>query len=110
MTRPVVLVTGLSGLIGRAFLEHEGGAFEVRGLNRRSVPGVVCHQADVTDLEAVAPAFAGVDTVVHLAAVVGSDVPFATLLRDNIQGPTTSSKPPDALASGASYSRAAATR
>lgn len=86
MTRPVVLVTGLSGLIGRAFLEYEGGAFEVRGLNRRPVPGVVCHQADVTDLDAIAPAFAGVDTVVHLAAVVGSDVPFATLLRDNIQG------------------------
>lgn len=86
MTRPVVLVTGLSGLIGRAFLEHEGGAFEVRGLNRRPVPGVVCHQADITDLDAIVPAFAGVDTVVHLAAVVGSDVPFATLLRDNIQG------------------------
>lgn len=86
MTRPRVLVTGLSGLIGRAFLEREGGAYEVRGLNRRAVAGVPCHQADIADLDAIAPAFAGVDTVVHLAAAVGADVPFAALLDANIAG------------------------
>src|SRR5262249_28461953 len=85
-TRPVVLVTGLSGLIGSAFLAHEGAAYEVRGLNRRPVAGVVCHQADITDLDAIAPAFAGVDVVVHLAAVVGGRPSFDELLSRNIAG------------------------
>jgi nucleoside-diphosphate-sugar epimerase len=82
----VVLVTGLSGLIGGAFLEREGGAYDVRGLNRRPVAGVVTHRADIGDLEAIAPAFASVDVVVHLAAAVGSTVPFDDLLHDNIAG------------------------
>jgi nucleoside-diphosphate-sugar epimerase len=86
VTRPVVLVTGLSGLIGGAFLAREGGAYDVRGLNRRPVAGVVTHQADVADLDALAPAFAGVDVVVHLAAAVGADMPFDVLLRHNIAG------------------------
>ena len=86
MARPVVIVTGLSGLIGRAFLRHEGDAYEVRGLNRRPVDGVPTHQADIGSLEAIAPAFTGADTVVHLAAAVGSSVPFEVLLRDNMAG------------------------
>jgi nucleoside-diphosphate-sugar epimerase len=86
MTRPVVLVTGLSGLIGSAFLAREGGAYDVRGLNRRPVAGVVTHQADIADLDAIAPAFAGVEVVVHLAAAVGADTPFDVLLRQNIAG------------------------
>ena len=57
----VVLVTGLSGLIGGAFLAREGAAYEVRGLNRRPVAGVMTHQADIADLDAIAPAFAGVE-------------------------------------------------
>src|SRR5215470_16231616 len=86
MARPVVLVTGLSGLIGGAFLAHEGAAYHVRGLNRRPVAGVACHQADIADLDAIAPAFVGVDVVVHLAAVVGASTSFDDLLRHNIAG------------------------
>ena len=86
MTRPVVLVTGLSGLIGGAFLAREGGAYDVRGLNRRPVAGVVCHQADIAGLDAIAPAFAGVEVVVHLAAAVGANTPFDDLLRQNVAG------------------------
>ncbi|HEU5322388.1 MAG TPA: NAD(P)-dependent oxidoreductase, partial [Methylomirabilota bacterium] len=61
MDRPRVLVTGLSGLIGGALRRHLGDAHELRGLNRRPVPGVPCHLADVADLAAIEPAFAGVD-------------------------------------------------
>jgi nucleoside-diphosphate-sugar epimerase len=86
MTRPTVLVTGLSGLIGGAFLAREGGAYDVRGLNRRAVPGVPTHRADIADLDAIAPAFAGVDVVVHLAAAVGAGTSFDDLLRHNIAG------------------------
>ena len=81
-----MLVTGLSGLIGGAFLKHEAKSYDVRGLNRRPVPGVPCHQADIADLEAIAPAFAGVHTVVHLAAAVGADASYQDLLPHNITG------------------------
>jgi nucleoside-diphosphate-sugar epimerase len=84
--RPVVLVTGLSGLIGGAFRKYAGDAYDLRGLNRRAVPGVPCHQADIADLEAIAPAFTGVATVVHLAAAVGSAASFDGLMRHNIVG------------------------
>jgi nucleoside-diphosphate-sugar epimerase len=86
MARPVVLVTGLSGLIGSALRRHlADGAWELRALNRRAVPGVPCHQADIGDLAAIEPAFAGVDVVVHLAAAVGSP-PFEAVLRGNVVG------------------------
>ena len=86
MALPVVLVTGLSGLIGSALRRHlAGGAYELRGLNRRAVPGVSCHRADIADLAAIEPAFAGVDVVVHLAAAVGAP-PFEDVLRGNVVG------------------------
>jgi nucleoside-diphosphate-sugar epimerase len=70
-----VLITGMSGLIGgllRRHLEHKGG-YELSALNRRPVEGVECFQADITDLEAIKPAFVGKDVVVHLAAYLGSE-------------------------------------
>jgi len=86
MARPIVLVTGLSGLIGSALHRQlDQNAYEVRGLNRRAVPGVICHQADIANLAAIEPAFAGVDVVVHLAAAIGSPA-FETVLRDNVVG------------------------
>ena len=65
-----VLVTGMSGLIGgllRTRLEEMGG-YELTALNRRPVEGIETHQADISDLDAIRPAFEGVDLVVHLAA------------------------------------------
>jgi nucleoside-diphosphate-sugar epimerase len=86
MGRPIVLVTGLSGLIGSALHRHlDKSAYEVRGLNRRAVPGVVCHQADIANLAAIEPAFAGVDVVVHLAAAIGSP-PFEAVIQHNVVG------------------------
>ena len=70
-----VLITGMSGLIGgllRRHLEDLGG-YELTALNRRPVEGVRCFQADITDLEAIKPAFEGQEVVVHLAAYLGSD-------------------------------------
>ncbi len=86
MALRVILVTGLSGLIGSALRRHlAAGVSELRGLNRRAVPGVRSHQADIADLDAIAPAFAGVDVVVHLAAAVGAPS-FEAVLRDNVVG------------------------
>ena len=63
-----VLVTGASGLIGGLVLEGLGHKYEFSALNRRKVEAVPCHQADISDLEAILPAFEGIHSVVHLAA------------------------------------------
>lgn len=81
-----ILITGMSGLIGNALRRHSGAGDELRALNRRPIPGVECHQADVADLEAIAPAFAGVDVVVHLAAKASQQAPFEEILRSNVVG------------------------
>src|SRR5438034_6622903 len=81
-----ILVTGMSGLIGTALRRHLGGVHELRALNRRSVPGVPSHQADIGDLDAIQPAFEGIDVVVHLAAVVGPSPSFDAVLRTNVVG------------------------
>ena len=65
----------MSGLIGGLLRRHlEGlGGYDLTALNRRLVEGVKCFQADISDLESIAPAFEGQDVVVHLAAYLGSD-------------------------------------
>jgi nucleoside-diphosphate-sugar epimerase len=81
-----VLVTGMSGLIGGALRRHLEGTYELSALNRRPIPGVACHEADIADLDAIAPAFKGVDTVVHLAARTGTSEVFEELLQANVVG------------------------
>jgi nucleoside-diphosphate-sugar epimerase len=84
--RQVVLVTGLSGLIGGALRRHlDPAVWELRSLSRRAVEGVTSHRADIGDLDAIQPAFAGVDAVVHLAAAVGQPS-FDVVLRANVIG------------------------
>jgi NAD+ dependent glucose-6-phosphate dehydrogenase len=85
--RPVVLVTGLGGLIGSAVRTHLSDRYDLRGLGRRPGPaGVPWTAADIADFEAMRPAFAGVDAVVHLAAVVGGKADLDAYVRGNIIG------------------------
>jgi nucleoside-diphosphate-sugar epimerase len=85
MAKSRVLVTGLSGLIGRALRKQVDGRYDLRALNRSAVEGLPCHQADIANLAAIKPAFAGVETVVHLAAQVGNPA-WEAVLRHNITG------------------------
>ena len=85
MAKSRVLVTGMSGLIGRAFRKQVEGRYDLRALNRSAVEGLPCHRADIADLAAIKPAFAGVETVVHLAAQVGNPA-WEAVLRHNITG------------------------
>ena len=69
-----ILITGMSGLIGGLLKNHllnEGG-YELKALNRGYVDGVENNQADISDLDAIKPAFKGQDVVIHLAAYLGS--------------------------------------
>lgn len=87
MAKARVLVTGLSGLIGRALRKQIEGRVELSALNRSAVDGIPCHRADIADLEAIAPAFEGVDTVVHLAADATSpNPPWPSILNNNVTG------------------------
>ena len=86
MGRRTVLVTGMSGLIGGAVRKRLTGKYELRALNRRPVEGVVCHRADIGELDAIQGAFAGVDVVVHLAAKAHRDAAWEEVLTHNIVG------------------------
>ncbi len=68
-----ILITGMSGLIGGILRRHleSLGRYHLRALNRRPVEGVESVQADISDLEAIRPAFEDIDVVVHLAAYLG---------------------------------------
>jgi nucleoside-diphosphate-sugar epimerase len=82
-----VLVTGASGLIGGIVLKKLGHKYSFSGLNRRSVPGILCVQADIADFAAIRPAFDGIDTVVHLAGYTGSaEDPGVEDWEGNLQG------------------------
>lgn len=67
MTTQKVLVTGASGLIGGLIVEHLADKYEFSALNRRPVDGIPCTQADISDLDAILPAFEDVEMVVHMA-------------------------------------------
>src|SRR5260370_2131469 len=85
MAKTRVLVTGMGGLTGRALRNTVDGRYDLRALTRSAVEGLPCHQADIADLGAIKPAFAGVETVVHLAAQVGNPA-WEAVLRHNITG------------------------
>jgi nucleoside-diphosphate-sugar epimerase len=71
----------------RALRKQVGGRYALRALNRGPIEGVPCHRADIGDLEAIAPAFEGVDTVVHLAAdATVPNPPWESILHNNVTG------------------------
>lgn len=81
-----VLVTGMSGLLGSLLRERVGDRYDLRALNRGDIPGVPTFRANVGDLEAIAPAFEGIDIVVHLAGSMATDEYWPELLHTNIAG------------------------
>jgi uronate dehydrogenase len=85
-TMKKVLITGMSGLIGKALRARMEGRYELTALNRSEVPGVRCHRADIAHLEAILPAFAGQEVVVHLAANVSVPGTLEELLKANVIG------------------------
>lgn len=80
-----VLITGGTGTIGRALREHLAEGYDLTFLDRRPAEFPV-QVADIADLDAIAPIFAGMDAVVHLAASVSVSSPWDDVLRDNLIG------------------------
>ena len=67
MAKQRVLVTGGAGRIGTMVRTALQDDYDVRALDLRAIDGVESFVADMTDYEAIRPAFEGVDIVVDLA-------------------------------------------
>ncbi len=80
-----VLVTGAAGVIGTAVREHLANRFDLVYLTHRQQP-FPSHVADIADLDAIRPAFEGIDAVVHLAASPAVETPWDDILPNNIVG------------------------
>lgn len=80
-----VLVTGAAGTIGSAVRRHLGDDYDIVSLTHRPAD-FPSHVADISDLDAIQPAFEGVDAVVHLAASISVETPWPDIHRDNIVG------------------------
>jgi nucleoside-diphosphate-sugar epimerase len=81
-----VLVTGMSGLIGGAVRKQLEGKYQLSALNRRRVEGVESYQVDVSDFNAILPAFKDKDVVVHLATTWRGNPPWEDHLRYSVIG------------------------
>ena len=84
LTDKRILITGISGLIGGILQQGLSDTYIVDGVDRRSLPEVDVTVADTTDLDAVRPAFEGVDTVIDLAAVPDMDTSWEVILGNNL--------------------------
>ncbi len=84
-TRKRVLVTGAAGTIGTAVRTHLGDRYDLHALTLEPAdfPSTV---ANITDLDAIQPAFEGMDAVVHLAASVSVESPWEDVLPNNLIG------------------------
>ena len=80
-----VLVTGAEGTIGTAVRDFLADRYELRSLTRAAAP-FPSTVADIADLESIAPAFGGVDAVVHLAAAASVSSPWEEILASNLAG------------------------
>ena len=83
--RKRVLVTGAEGLIGTAVRRELGDRFELVSLTL-APQDFPSHVGDIADLEAIEPAFAGVEAVVHLAASASVEASWEDVLHNNIIG------------------------
>ncbi|MBT3941883.1 MAG: NAD(P)-dependent oxidoreductase [Chloroflexi bacterium] len=90
-----VLVTGLSGAVGSAIRPALEERYEVAALSRSGVDGIpsaLNFKGPVQDAAAIAPAFEGVDTVIHLAADGGAhssegmNAGWESMLQNNVIG------------------------
>lgn len=82
-----VLVTGSSGLIGGVVIRTLGDKYTFSGLDRAQsadAPDIPTTVADVSNFDAIRPAFDGMDAVVHLAADAGMQAPWESVLPNNI--------------------------
>ena len=85
-SRKKVLITGGAGLIGSVLIDRLGDRYEMSSLDLREAVGVPSHVASLDDLDAMQPAFEGIDAVVHLAADRAAYAEWDSVLPNNLVG------------------------
>ena len=78
-----VLITGGAGLIGSILINKLGDKYEFSSLDLKEVPGIKSTVANLDELDAIQPAFEGIDTVVHLAADRSPEGSWESILQNN---------------------------
>jgi NAD(P)-dependent dehydrogenase (short-subunit alcohol dehydrogenase family) len=81
-----VLLTGAHGTVGTVVTDHLGDDHEFTLLDREDRPGRETFVADVSDYDAIRPAFDGQDAVVHLAGYPSTDGTWPEVLENNVLG------------------------
>ncbi len=81
-----VLITGGAGLIGSILIDRLGDRYDLSSLDLKPADGAKSTVASLDDLDAIQPAFAGVDAVVHLAADRSSYAEWDSVLSNNLVG------------------------
>lgn len=76
----------MAGQIGGIIRKFLGEKYDLSGVDRAPVDDVPSVVADLSDLEALRPAFDGVDTVVHMGADPSPRAPWESILENNIVG------------------------
>ena len=81
-----VLITGGAGLIGSVLIDRLGDRYELSSLDLKDADGVPSRVASLDDLDDMQPAFAGIDSVVHLAADRAAYAEWDSVLPNNLVG------------------------
>ena len=81
-----ILITGAAGLIGSILIKRLGKKYNFSGLDLKEVNGINCTIANLSDLDAIKPAFRDIDTVIHLAADRSANAPWESVLSNNLIG------------------------
>jgi NAD+ dependent glucose-6-phosphate dehydrogenase len=89
-SRRKVLITGAAGRIGTDMTRLLGDRYDLRLQFHRTVPDQPAVSdyvvADISEFDEIAPAMAGVDTVIHLAGEPAVTTPWDRVNRANIVG------------------------
>lgn len=81
-----VLITGAEGNIGSRLRVALADRYALRLLTREPLADTPSHVADIADLDAIRPAFTGMEAVIHLAASPAVQTPWPEVLRNNLTG------------------------
>ena len=81
-----VLVSGMAGQIGGIIRRELSEQYDLSGIDRVDVESVPTTVADIADLDAIMPAFEGIDAVVHLGADPSPQASWESVLSSNIIG------------------------
>ncbi|MDQ3693771.1 MAG: NAD(P)-dependent oxidoreductase [Chloroflexota bacterium] len=80
-----VLLTGAEGTIGAVVREFLPDQYDIRSLTRQA-EDFPSHVGDISDYDAIRPAFDDIDVVVHLAASSAIEAPWEDILPNNLIG------------------------